>query len=246
MTDRLRGYAGYLIFRVMGTTSFIRRLEWRKMMAWLDPQRGEKVLDVACGAGELSLAVARKGCEVCGVDMSAAAIEYARALSHRAGISCRFEIADAERLPFPDGFFDKVICSSSMEHFGDDSRALREMTRVLRPGGRVVLTVDSLNRPISDKLKARHRKKASVVRYYTRDTLEASLQEAGQELLRNEYLLNSFLTDFFFGLRIRYRLPAPVEAAISFFGYPAFLFSERVFGRKGTGYTLLAESRKAG
>jgi ubiquinone/menaquinone biosynthesis C-methylase UbiE len=245
MTKSVQINAGYFIYRIMGTTSFVRRLEWRKMLAWLDPQPGEKVLDIACGVGELSLAIARRGPAVYGIDVSQAAIDYARGLSRRAGIPCRFEIAGAERLPYPDGFFDKIVCSSSMEHFSDDSRALREMTRVLKPGGRAVLTVDSFNRAISDKLRARHRRAAFVVRYYSRATLEASLRGAGQEVCRGEYLLNSFLTDFFFKLGIRYRLPAVLSLAISFFGYPAFLLSEKVFGRNGTGYTLLVESRKA-
>jgi ubiquinone/menaquinone biosynthesis C-methylase UbiE len=244
MTKGMRRYAGYLVYRTMGTTSFVRRLEWRRMLAWLEPQPGEKVLDIACGAGELSLAVARRGCEVYGIDMSAAAIDYARGLSGRAAIACRFEIGDAENLPYPDDYFDKIVCSSSMEHFADDSRALREMTRVLKPGGRAILTVDSFNCPISEELLARHRETASVARYYTRETLEASLRAAGQELRRSEYLLNSALTGIFFKLGIRYRLPAPMALAISFFGYPAFLLSEKAFGRKGTGFTLLADSRK--
>jgi ubiquinone/menaquinone biosynthesis C-methylase UbiE len=244
MTQGLRGYAGYLVYRTMGTIPFVRRLEWRRMIDWLEPQPGEKVLDIACGAGELSLAIARRGGEVYGIDMSAAAIDYARGLSKRAGIAGRFEIGDAESLPYADSFFDKIVCSSSLEHFTDDGRALREMTRVLKPGGRAILTVDSFNYPISEKLRARHREEASVARYYTKETLEANLRAAGQELRRSEYLLNSALTGLFVKLGIRYRLPAPLALAVSFFGYPAFRLSEKAFGRRGTGFTLLAESRK--
>ncbi len=244
MTKGLRGLSGYLIYRTTGTSSFVRRLEWPKMIEWLDPRPGDKVLDVASGAGELSLLVARKGCEVHGIDLSEAAVKYARGLSRRARIPCRFEVGDAEHLPYPEGYFNKVICSSSVEHFRDDGQALKEMTRVLKPGGRVILTVDSFNRPISDRLRDQHREAHFVVRYYNRDTLEKSLRSAGQELLRSEYILNSFLTDFFFKLQIRYRLPGIASLAISILGYPAFRLSEKAFGRKGTGYTLLTESRK--
>ena len=60
----------YLLYKIMWTPSFISRIEWRSMLEWLDPKEGERILDVACGPGQLSLKIAGKGCEVCGSDRS--------------------------------------------------------------------------------------------------------------------------------------------------------------------------------
>ena len=49
----MRKYIGHLIYKTVGTLSFIRRIEWRIMLEWLDPKEGEKILDVACGGGSI-------------------------------------------------------------------------------------------------------------------------------------------------------------------------------------------------
>ncbi|MDZ4230184.1 MAG: class I SAM-dependent methyltransferase [Dehalococcoidales bacterium] len=245
MIEAIKSFGSYVIYRTVGTVSVIRWIEWRKLLEWLQPEEGEKVLDIACGAGELSLKIAGKGCEVYGIDMSAGAIEFAGRLSERAKTPCKFGIGDAEHLPYPEEHFDKIVCSSSLEHFNDDGQALREMSRVLKPGGKVVLTVDSLTYPMSAELKDRHRKMHFVAHYYTRETLKESLNIAGLELRRSSYLLNSFLTDFFYKLRIRYRPATIVWLAISLFGYPVLLISDKFFGRRDAGYTLIAEAIKS-
>ena len=120
----------------------------------------------------MSLKIAERRCEVHGIDLSMNAINSAKRLAKREKIPCKFEVENAEDLPYPDGYFDKVVCSSSVEHFKDDSKALKEMHRVLKPDGSVVLTTDSFTYPISDELKDVHRKIAHVVNYYTRETLK--------------------------------------------------------------------------
>ena len=70
--------------------------------------------------GTLSLKIAEKGCEVHGIYLSEDAINSAKRLAEREKIACEFNVGNAEDLPYPDGYFDKVICSSSLEHFKDD------------------------------------------------------------------------------------------------------------------------------
>lgn len=241
----MKSYLIYLMFRVMGTASFARRLEWREMIAWLAPRKGEKVLDIACGMGELSLLVAQRGAEVYGLDMSEKAIEAARRLSKKTKIPCQFEVGDAQHLPYPDGYFDKVVCSSSLEHFKDDSLALKEMRRVLKDGGRVVLTADSFTLPIKDELKERHRKMCFVVHYYTRETLEASFRSCDLGIRRSEYLLKSSLPGFFIKQWIKSPKPAILWIAVAFLGYPFFLISEKLDRSREGGYTLIAEAVKS-
>ena len=240
----IKAYISYLIYRTMGTTSFVRRIEWRKIMEWLNPEEGERILDVACGVGELSLKIARRGGEIYGIDMSEDAIDFAKRLSGRAKIACEFKIGDAEHLPYPDDNFDKIVCSSSLEHFKDDSQALQEMRRVLKPKGRIVLTVDSLTYPISNELKDKHREMCFVAHYYTLETLEETLNNTGFEMYRSGYLLNSFLTDFLYKFWVKYRPSTILWLAISMFGYPVLLISDKLFGRRDVGYTLIAEARK--
>ena len=101
---------GHFVYKTVGASSFIRRIEWRSMFEWLNLKEGEKILDVACGRGTLSLKIAERGCEVHGVDISEDAIKGAKRLAEREKIVCEFEVGSAEDLPYADGYFDKVIC----------------------------------------------------------------------------------------------------------------------------------------
>lgn len=98
---------------------------------------GLRVLDVCCGHGDLTAALAGTGAEVTGLDFSPAMLARAR---DRAP-SARLVEGDAQALPFEDGSFDAVTCAFGLMHVPDQDRALREMRRVLRPGGTAVLAV---------------------------------------------------------------------------------------------------------
>jgi SAM-dependent methyltransferase len=93
--------------------------------------RGERLLNVGCGTGGFNLVAERGGAQAWGVD---AAVDVATIASRRVRHD-RIMAAAAEALPFADGSFDVVYCYSTLEHVHDASRAVREMLRVLRPGG---------------------------------------------------------------------------------------------------------------
>ena len=122
---------------------FLRDVAVRSM-ARLDLQHGESVLDVGCGTGVflpgLAAAVGPEG-RVVGLDHSAAFLEEARKRLTEASVSDRVELieGDAHHLPFADGAFDAVHCERVLMHLEDPALAIREMYRVVRPGGRVVL-----------------------------------------------------------------------------------------------------------
>jgi len=100
------------------------------------PHGDECALDVACGPGLLAQAFAPHVCEYIGVDLTPAMVEKAAATAREAGLSnARFEVADAFRLPFEADAFDLVLTRLALHHMPDPSAAVREMTRVLRPGG---------------------------------------------------------------------------------------------------------------
>jgi len=101
----------------------------------LDPQPGERVLDVATGTGWAARSIAARGAVVTGVDLGAEVIEAARQLS--AGID--FRIGDAEALPFPDNHFDAVISTFGVMFARNPEAVAAELARVVRPGGRISL-----------------------------------------------------------------------------------------------------------
>jgi arsenite methyltransferase len=105
-------------------------------MLYLNP--GDRLLDVACGAGQSAIHLAdRFGVRPVGIDFSLTTVERARAAASAVGSSAEFVVGDAERLDFPDGSFDAVICECSFCVFPDKVAAASEIARVLRPGGRV-------------------------------------------------------------------------------------------------------------
>lgn len=104
-----------------------------------DAGRGD-VLDVACGPGTLAVAVARDAARVVGLDATGAMLDRARRRADAASLhKVSFVEGDAENLPFDDGTFDAVVNRASLHHFLDPGRAIAEMARVLKPGGRAVI-----------------------------------------------------------------------------------------------------------
>ena len=102
---------------------------------------GAAVLEVAPGPGYLAVEMARLGLRVSSLDVSHAFVRIGRAKAAEAGVSVDVRQGDAAALPFADGGFDLIVCRAAFKNFGDPVGALREMHRVLRPGG-TALVID--------------------------------------------------------------------------------------------------------
>ena len=160
----------------------------------LDLQPGMTVLDLGCGEGRHAFEAFRRGASVVAVDWGVpevgttkrwlgaieAAGEAGRAADGRAG---RYEVVrgDLLALPFPDGSVDRVIASEVLEHIPDDATAMAEIFRVLRPGGRVAVTVprygpERICWALSDDY---HANEGGHIRIYRADVLRIRLAAAG-------------------------------------------------------------------
>jgi ubiquinone/menaquinone biosynthesis C-methylase UbiE len=99
-----------------------------------------RVLDVACGPGIVACAAAALAGHVTGIDLTPAMIEQAKARQQREGLTnIDWQVGDATRLPFADGSFDVALIRYSFHHLPQPIEALREMQRVVTPGGRIVV-----------------------------------------------------------------------------------------------------------
>ena len=115
------------------------RLEMAAVLELLAPMEGRCVLDAGCGDGAYSLAAAGRGALVTGVDLSEDMLAAARARSAARGIAVDWRQGDVMALPFPDSSFDLAMAITLLCLVPDPRRAVRELSRVLVPGGRLVI-----------------------------------------------------------------------------------------------------------
>ena len=158
---------------------------------------GDLVLDLGCGFGRHAYEALRRGASVVACDLGVDELRQVRAVAgvmHDAGhvgptdagvgtVMLETANGDARRLPFADGAFDRVIASEVMEHIDDDDTAMAELTRVLRPGGTIAVTVPSLfpEKVCWSLSEDYHAPKVAGghVRIYRRQQIVAMLRAAG-------------------------------------------------------------------
>ncbi len=137
--QQAREHAGRLELRANSESEIAAREEYVRLLA-VSP--GERVLDVGCGTGAatrtLAKGVAPNG-RVTGIDPSGELLKISRELADKAGLGALIDWkeADCRKLPFPDASFDAVMAATTLSHVDGFERALAEMVRVTRPGGRV-------------------------------------------------------------------------------------------------------------
>jgi len=123
-------------YAVVGTTL---QIVGESLCEALDLRAGERVLDVAAGNGNATLAAARRWCDVVSTDYVPALLERGRARASAEGLPVQFEQADAENLPYPDHSFDVVLSTFGVMFAPDQDKAAAEMARACKPGGRIGL-----------------------------------------------------------------------------------------------------------
>lgn len=140
-----------------------------------------RALEVGCGAGFFTGQLAQRGCDATGIDLSPVGVEAAR----KRFTNAKFQVHDlTEPIPFPDASFDFIWCSEVLEHLFSPLAVLEEMRRVLRPGGRVQLTVPyhGLLKNIGIALFAFERHYDPTyphIRFFTKKSLSDLVRRAG-------------------------------------------------------------------
>jgi ubiquinone/menaquinone biosynthesis C-methylase UbiE len=181
-----------------GTRRFYELVEHhRYQKEWHIPQaagfantEGLKVLEIGCGLGTDGARFAEAGADYTGVDLTDAAIELARKRFELFSLPGEFQTADAEKLHFADDSFDLVYSHGVLHHTPDTERAVREIYRVLRPGGRAVVMLyhrDSYNYRVNISVLRRAGVQllrwepgVSLVHRLTGESLESLRQHAAQ------------------------------------------------------------------
>jgi ubiquinone/menaquinone biosynthesis C-methylase UbiE len=123
-------------YAVVGTTL---QIVGENLCEALDLRSGARVLDVAAGNGNATLAAARRWCDVTSTDYVSSLLESGRARALAEGHTVKFQEADAENLPFPDASFDVVMSTFGVMFTANQDRAASELARVCKPGGRIGL-----------------------------------------------------------------------------------------------------------
>ncbi len=121
---------------------YLRPIEaYEVFLSLLDPQKGDKLLDVACGVGRILQAAEKYQIDGYGIDISKQAVLLAKKNLPNANI----QVANAETIPFPDDYFDAVTCIGSLERFLSLETALKEQIRVTKKGGKLCVMVRNSN-----------------------------------------------------------------------------------------------------
>jgi SAM-dependent methyltransferase len=155
--------------------------ERRRALLLSEARRGDRVLDLGCGAGRFLTALRDAGADPVGVELAEAAAERARANAPGADVRL---VDPGGSLPLGHGEIDLVWCSEVLEHIPDVAHALLEVRRVLRPGGRLLATVPFHGRVQAaaialTRFDAHFDPLGQHVRHFTRSSLAATLDHAG-------------------------------------------------------------------
>jgi 2-polyprenyl-3-methyl-5-hydroxy-6-metoxy-1,4-benzoquinol methylase len=142
------GYEGGCVRFGVNVSRIYHEERHRSALRFLAPQPTQVILDAGCGTGSLAARIAPLAREVQAIDIAGNAFDPA----YRSIANLQFAKMNIEQLAFADGTFDQVVCVEALEHVIDPQRSLAEFRRVLKPGGRLVLTYPTVNRTAMRRL----------------------------------------------------------------------------------------------
>ena len=190
-------------------TEYLDRTPWTELRLeavrdLLDPQPGDRVLDLGCAAGAITHYLSTFDAEPVGIDLQPLAIERARELFP----GLRFEVADATQLPFADGSFDKAVAADFVEHIEDETfvAMCAELRRILVPGGLFAIYAPN-PRHLIERMKERDfvlAQNPTHIGLRDADHMRRVLEQGGFDVVRSEWR-----PSFFRGLRSVEKVAGP-------------------------------------
>jgi SAM-dependent methyltransferase len=235
--------------------SFAKVLETIIVLKQLKPKRGEMICNLGCGLGNNDIVLALKKTRVFGVDIHKEFLPYAKANAQRLHFDVSYSFADLEQgLPFKTGTFDKAISFCVLEHLEKPELMVREVRRILRKRGALVLSIDSFSVPhIPFGLQQLHKKHCHVQNYFDRDAIGKMLERNGFEVEEYRFFIRSRLSCFFFERLLFSYFQSEIRGSIwtlRFFkvACPALLtlacIADSLVDDKDGGYWLAVRARK--
>lgn len=190
----------------------------------------------------------KPGLKILGVDLNENGIGIAQGYNSPEG--CGFVLANAMNLPFADSMFDKIMSICALEHFFDDEKAIKEINRILKKGGKIVLSVDSFSyRGVRRSYKEACWEKHFVCRFYRKESLEDKLKRFGFKIVNEEYVISSPISSIGYklGTFFRWRGIDFMDPFVFIFLFPISYLIENILGLrfKKQGYIFVAEAVKA-
>lgn len=232
MLPSLVGYVGHKVH-------VVRSREVGTLLRWAGDLTGKRLLDVAGGDGYWAAEAEKLGAKAVCLDLMTSKLQRGLTLPKPPGLV----EADALRLPFADGSFDVILSVCAIEHFDDGAASIAEMSRVLKPGGVIVMSADTLSRSQTwPNLLDAHRRRYHVKFTYTHKDLEKMFVANGLVLEEHDYLFRTaraerlYLTLSAKGGKVGWNAAAPLSPLVA-------LSDRRAPNEQGS--VVLVRARKA-
>jgi ubiquinone/menaquinone biosynthesis C-methylase UbiE len=187
------------------TYSPFKIIEFAAMMDRIEMKGNERVLDIGCGDGLHTMLIGKQVGHITGIDTNENFIRDARvyAEKYRAQAKCDYESRPLEEIGYPDNHFDIIFSICVIEHIPNYEEVLQECLRILKPGGRIIFTVDTLETIEDEALIASHKQQHHVMQYFRKESMDELLTGIGFEVTGYEQLFRSNLARKLFVQGIR-------------------------------------------
>lgn len=173
--------------------SIATRIRDRYVKAMLKPSLGDSILDIGCGIGYYCEFLSTFSMRVVGIDRDPKAIEFSKGLYP----DISFSVQTATSIDFKDSSFDKILCSEVLEHIEDDALGIREIRRVVKPKGLVLITVPCTEGVFGSRIKNFGHTDNSFEKHhragYTFNEIKSLLETNGLIVIRHCYTMTLFV-----------------------------------------------------